>query len=737
VASQLGEWLRRAALGLAAALLTARAFFPGEDAESGSGLLWVAGILLAAGLGIAGLWLAGVTRLRRSWVDVAFLVLVALVGLSTSVAADRRAAISVAWDWAGLAVAYLVLRNLPRHREESATLTGAWLATAIALSTYGLYQVVYEFPLLKQRYLQNPNKYLAEMAIDPNSSTRQALESRLLGSKEPIATFALANSLAGVLVGAAVVAFGVGLENVLRREGRGPRFVPLVLAAAPLLMVLGCLELTKSRSAYLGLLVGLAVLAWRERARVTRRALVLGGAAVAGLLLVLAALGVAAGQLDRQVLTESTKSLGYRSEYWTATWKLITSTPRTFTAGVGPGNFAGPYLRYKLPESSEEIVDPHNMVLDVWATSGVLAAAALVVTLALALRDTLGPPRVGSPEETESETARGRPVWLWFCAWSGVLLVVGLGKINPFEGEGLSRWLALAVGWAWGAAMFWPLWRRRPIPGAALGMGALAVMVNLLGAGGIAMPPVALGLWALIALGQDLRDDRPASQLRAVGGRWWAFGLALVFAALAGSFVGSNLPHWRAEAVMAEAELALHSRKQPDARLAIISYMKAAQADRYSARPYLAWANLLFLKWQYEQAIAQRVWSTRIAPVLDEASAPPRNPNALSVQRARMAILRELIARQGRATKDLPRMQNDLVNAAAKAVKLYPNNASLHAELAEAAAAIGRFDLAAREAREALRLDRLTPHQDKKLPDAERKRLREQEPVWAGTERQP
>ena len=37
---------------------------------------------------------------------------------------------------------------------------------------------------------------------------------------------------------------------------------------------------------------------------------------------------------------------------------------------------------------------------------------------------------------------------------------------------------------------------------------------------------------------------------------------------------------------------------------------------------------------------------------------------------------------------------------------------------------------AVREAREALRLDRLTPHLDKKLPDPVRERLEAQLPAW-------
>ena len=42
-------------------------------------------------------------------------------------------------------------------------------------------------------------------------------------------------------------------------------------------------------------------------------------------------------------------------------------------SGVGPANFAMPYLRHKLPQASEEIQDPHNMILEVWATAGIFA----------------------------------------------------------------------------------------------------------------------------------------------------------------------------------------------------------------------------------------------------------------------------------------------------------------------------------------------------------------------------
>ena len=56
------------------------------------------------------------------------------------------------------------------------------------------------------------------------------------------------------------------------------------------------------------------------------------------------------------------------------------------------------------------------------------------------------------------------------------------------------------------------------------------------------------------------------------------------------------------------------------------------------------------------------------------------------------------------------------VAACSRAVKLYPTSARARAKLAEAYAAAGDQPAFRREAEEALRLDRETPHPDKKLP---------------------
>lgn len=733
-----GEWLRRAALGILAGLLAARAYFPGEDAEQGSGSGWLLVLILTLGLAAVSAWLGGKVRLRWSWADLAVGALVMLVVVSVGQGAERRLALTMGFEWIGLGVAYFLLRWLPGGRAESTALAGAFLATSCALAAAGFYQRLVEDPASIRHYRRNPQQALREANVPDDPASRRRFEDRLMNSTEPRATFALANSLAGYLVGPAV--FGVAAAVGLALGGGGAgvrlardRLVPLSMAALPLLGVLVCLVLTKSRSAYLGLAAGLAaaLLPPARRLDARRRAGVV--VVVLGLLVAIGAVAALRGLLDRQVLTESTKSLRYRVEYWRGAWGVITESPRRFWNGVGPANFAGPYLRHKLPTSSEEIKDPHNLILDVWAASGALAAAALVVALVLALRETWG--RGRGAAEGEADADAPPPRWLWFSAGAGGLVLVALvGGLDPLgDPEAAARWAVLAVGWTAAALLLRPLWNRRPAEAPELGAALLAVAVTLLAVGGIAFPPVALALWTAAALGQNLREDRPGGRPRVVGGRWLAFGLMLGVAALLGSFLGTFAPSWKAGAALRQAHAAMARRGVPNFDAAREALQAAAAADPLDPRPWMDGATLEVREWDSQGSPpGSRVW-LKVSRWLDQAVAPPRNPNSLPVQGLRMALLRELIGKQAASLspEGLLALRTDLANAAARAVALYPSDARLNADLAEAAADIGRYPEAARHAREALRLDALTPHNDHRLSPEVRARLRENEPRWS------
>ena len=502
--------------------------------------------------------------------------------------------------------------------------------------------------------------------------------------------------------------------------------------------------MTKSRSAYVGLAAALVAGAWHERRRVPRRTFAsvgIGGVVVVGLLV---GAGLAAGRLDRAVLTQSTMSLRYRWEYWVGAWRVITEKPyRVFWGGHGPGNFTALYLRHKLPQSSEEIFDPHNLFLEVWSTAGLPALVALVSALGLAFWNLLlRPSSPGQEPATEGEPLVPKPAaesgapprsarWLLIAAGGGWLVAVLLGHLNPFEGDLLERWLILGAAWLGACVVSVPLWRRVAIPSWAFGAAALSVVVNLLAAGGIGLPAVALMLWLMIALGLNVSEDRAPGRLRVAGGRVTGFGLALVWASLIGTFAGAIAPFWKAEAAMAEAETALQARP-PQFEKAEAAYQRAVDADHGLPRPWLGLAFEKYEEWRFRGARIDDLRWKSIPFSLAEAVTPPRNPYSWNLHHERAQVMRQLLKELGPnlKPKELITYQGNIVEAFRRASRLYPTNATLHAELAESSAEIGKFDDALKEAREALKYDGLTPHQDKKLTPRLRKRLEDALPKW-------
>lgn len=766
-----GERTRQAALGLLASLLVARACWPGayhDELHSGDSLGWTALVLTAALLSIASAFLSGRVQFRVSWADLGVYALFALAALSARHADEARTALNLAWEWLGVGFCYALLRHLPQGRNELSALTGILVATAVALSTYGLYQVTVVQPESRALYRENPAQALAEAGIPDTPEARKHFEDRLLGSKEATSTFALANSLAGFLVGPLVLSLSVLLGVLTDRSNRENRILSALLATPAVGLVLVLLVQTKSRSAWLGLLAGLGVLAWKERSRIPRKFAIGLGFGLVLLVLALTAAGLATGQLDRQVLTEAPKSLKYRWQYWVGTIGIL-QEDLTWWTGLGPGNFGGPYLRHKLPEASESISDPHNLFLEVWATAGLPALVALIAGLGFGLRNALVPKRLDPPDPDEPEP--GKAAWLVVCGGVGFLVAMVLRpelglfarSLNPFEGD-FMRWVVLVGAWVWAVLMGLALWSRRPVPASGLGAGAVAIVVNLLAAGGIGFAPVSLMLWSFLAIGQDIRTDRPCGRWRALEGRTPSFALAAFWAALAGSFFGTESPHWQAQSAIARAEAQQEQARQAwqdvmghlppkvspeEARArafepAMPHYMKAAalyrqatQLDQLASRAWEAWAMLEHEVWlaRGKPVEPQELVWRRIDSMLEQATTPPRAPDQTAVQALRAQIAADLLAVEGWPNYERDRLVKDRLDALGQLSRLDPTNASAHALYAQALADAGQFASAIREADRALELDRITPHRDRKLRPTEKLELQKDRSDWKARSR--
>ena len=421
-----------------------------------------------------------------------------------------------------------------------------------------------------------------------------------------------------------------------------------------------------------------------------------------------------------------------------------------------------------LPTASEEIVDPHNLFLEVWATAGFLALLCLLTALAWAFWNLFGrarPPidarsevdrlsrrerrraRAGrrdgtapSPLDDQDDCPPARTGWLMLSAGAGWALVVVFGWLDPFQADLFPRWLILGAAWlARGPPAACHCGIACPYRRIALAAGAIATLVNLLASGGIGIPTVALGLWSIIALGQNLRDDRKCSSTLEYESRMPSLGLAVAWSAAFGTFIGLVTPFWQCEAAVARGEAAM-SLIPPNYEAAHDAFLSAATADGYSARPWLYLAVVYERQWRDKGAkAADNTWM-KVPMMYDKAAEPPRNPWAWSIHNERAirihAMLRDLAPQLD--PLQLTKYRGKIVEATRTASRLNPTNSELHARLAHASADISMFADAVAEAKEALRLDGITPHADRKLPESVRRRLEDMIPKWsASAEKMP
>ncbi len=330
---------------------------------------------------------------------------------------DRRAAANLLIEFFSLAMGACVLwrlaPRLPDRPGHVISLNAIWpfvITTLLSMSVLGLYQHEIGLPAISGRYIKaiqeldrleglqersaedeskisQLRKQLESDGIPTELHSRRAFFQRLTSS-EPYGFCALANTFAAVLLVLLILSLFVWPEVTRQRTmwswpDLSRPFTWILLAA----WMLGgwTLLLTKSRTAVLALAVTMLLLAvrplvsqWKAvgNLRVSSRSWLWIFGAGTGAIVLLVGLVAWRGGLDLEVITEAPKSLRYRLEYWVATLQMLADHP---WFGVGPGNFRSVYLSYKLPSSSEEIADPHNMVLEAWSSGGVLSLAGLLV----------------------------------------------------------------------------------------------------------------------------------------------------------------------------------------------------------------------------------------------------------------------------------------------------------------------------------------------------------------------
>lgn len=681
------------------ALFVAAPLLPSEGAPSGFSVsLQMGWLVLLTAFAVVGL-LRRDLRLSVSPTDLAMLVFVSLHSISALVLLDAgqpRQTLNMMWHWISFAAAYFLFRQLIRTSQEQRAVLAIGISLAVCLSMHGYYQYFVSMPQARHQFEQDPDGMLAMAGVHaPQGSVERVQFKNRLDSTEPLATFTLANSLAGFLATWLVCAVGATALNWSNLDTKPSSAIAGVLSS---LLIVGCFILTKSRTAIVAVVIGFAILAVYGRRSGWRPNWVFVVSVVGGVGALLL-LGVAVGALDLQVLTESSKSLLYRTQYWQSSLAMIADSP---WFGCGPGNFQQAYTVYKLPESSETIADPHNWLFEIWATAGSFAMLACVAIFVVAVMQVMAKSNQITKENVQSD--RGLPSCIRAIYW-GAFFGIPLGFM---AGVVIGYWpdeMIVIVGFPLGAAsvIAWHVWIvRGKLSSVVMVASIVALMVNLTAAGGISFTGVSLTLWLLLAVllnqvGNGCREYRPKR------------GVALVIASACGLLLvcfwySTFNPVLTVSALLARASDLRAAGRPLEAEQALVS---ATEADTYGVDPWLQLAELRLTRWLDEQdstAAASFEEAARETLVRHRKSSPIHQTYGGWYLWAY------------RATNNRRHLE-EAIAAYQRAVELYPNYNFGYAQLAWTLHVARDQAGAALAATEALRLDELNPHWEQGLAE--------------------
>jgi hypothetical protein len=431
------------------------------------------------------------------------------------------------------------LRIFTSNSDRTLAPTNAWLVLIVALgvgqSFFAAHQQWISLPADRALYEADPERFMQQLGqvADLGAPERAILEGRLYEGG-PTGTFALANSLAGHLVVAIVLAVGllwrsfrqpsgvVGFgAQVFGAQGFSALWSQRVTAGIAAGMCLSALLWTSSHSANIALACGLTVMVSEVLfgSSITARTRwygILAGTAVS-------LVGMIALTWMPGWWSLVPRSLQFRFQYWQATLSMVREH---WFLGIGPGNFQDRYLKYRLDQASEGIADPHNWLMEMLSIAGAPGLLMLLIVVGLCARTysqrnttvpiaevTLGKQKSAPTTPLDSERwwagkwMVGAGAWLgWFGVWIAWLSVqrmpdfdatvlATLGSTVVWFGLRQSGFCQSGIGGTRAESSDWGATSSPMLFGATVALG-----VHLLVSGGLTVPGLALPAMVLMAL---------------------------------------------------------------------------------------------------------------------------------------------------------------------------------------------------------------------------------------------
>jgi O-antigen ligase len=501
----------------------------------------------------------GALSLRRVAQGAFIALIVALALGSTFLAANRFNALVGTADFAvALAAAWTVTllcddRLLGIRGRQ--VVIAAMVAACFLGCAKAFLQEFDEFPATRQEVMKNFDAAMRSQGLDPTDHAQHDLFLGRLNSGEVAGYFALPNVFATLMVGAIGLLAGLIIAGLampapasapaepqkrpgtpLADSGSGQIplrilaliFLPLILLAAG-----AALKFTDSNGGMMasGIAVAaiiLGILLRRQLAAYRR---------VVTVTATLAVVAVSAAVLTWGFTHDGlpSRSLLFRWQYWTGAAPMIESHP---FAGVGFHNFGDYYGRFKLPNSPEDVKDPHNFFVRLASEAGIPLAIAVLALIIWMLQGAWGSkaaapqPDSGSvapvsPRRRKAEFATGRsstPAIRLSPFHSGLIVAAGVAvawvPLHFLAEKGTEYAVIITAFFAFGAWFVFaavmalldslePAATRMVVfAGVIAAMGMLLYdQINM----ALVTGPVAMLFWMMVGLGESMHVSKPAN----------------------------------------------------------------------------------------------------------------------------------------------------------------------------------------------------------------------------------
>jgi len=608
----------------------------------------------------------GVSHQLSSILDVvvwALAIWIMLAAFATSSHGNLRMATNEAWLWITGAAIFTSVRRIAVNAQARRSIALLMMVCASGLAIHALHQAFVTLPINRIEFEQDPERVLMEAGYDaPLGSSERAVFAGRLYDGGPTATFALANSMAAVLVGGILIASGL-----LRFSWR--QFSPVQLVAM-ILVVLICaaaILASRSRSALLATVLGMGLIYIngldRNVLRI-KRSILIGGIATAVGGIVGGLVWIGKGQPVGSVPAW----LEFRIQYWRSTLRMVVDRP---LFGAGPGNFQSVYERYREASTAEQIADPHNLLFETLGSGGfiglgLLISCFIVGAMLLALSSET---RITASKTTHTD--HGKSIWIGAAISLSLVWLFALAT-RQLPDIGASLFVLPMVA-ALGVALAPSITKiESQNLDRVIGVVLLMVLLHLMVSGGWTVPGVAVVVW--VSAGIVTRIETNENLRSRVKPAWLAGALCLCFLGLL--WLMSVRP---VDAAKQQMAIASHAVESGQYRKALRRMEIAAKSDPWSPEPMIGLSDLY--RWQLigEDVPAIRTrWNSSMAEAKRRGGDDPSLLRIIGVQQL------HLFQRYGKP-EDLAAALDTFTTA----VEWSPVNQWMIAQLASVVAASG------------------------------------------------